>query len=149
MASENRESLASRLGFLLVSAGCAIGLGNVWRFPYITGEYGGAWFVLLFVVCTFAVMPELYLAADQAVRDGEFDRARESLRQVPEYPHAAALLRYAQAAAGAPFHFASSAEMNSACGKVLAEPKRLSAGSPASHLRWVPNSVLLKLDSSI
>ena len=57
MASENRESLASRLGFLLVSAGCAIGLGNVWRFPYITGEYGGAWFVLLFVVCTFAVMP--------------------------------------------------------------------------------------------
>ncbi len=57
MASEVRESLASRLGFLLVSAGCAIGLGNVWRFPYITGQYGGAWFVILFIVCTFLVMP--------------------------------------------------------------------------------------------
>ena len=57
MASEKRESLASRLGFLLVSAGCAIGLGNVWRFPYITGEYGGAWFVILFILCTFLVMP--------------------------------------------------------------------------------------------
>ena len=57
MASEKRESLASRLGFLLVSAGCAIGLGNVWRFPYITGEYGGAWFVILFILCTILVMP--------------------------------------------------------------------------------------------
>ena len=37
------------MGFLLISAGCAIGLGNIWRFPYITGEYGGAAFVLLIV----------------------------------------------------------------------------------------------------
>ncbi len=44
-----RERLASRLGFLLLSAGCAIGLGNVWRFPYITGEYGGALFVLVYL----------------------------------------------------------------------------------------------------
>ena len=43
----SREHFASRLGFILISAGCAIGLGNVWRFPYITGEYGGAAFVLL------------------------------------------------------------------------------------------------------
>ena len=47
---DNREKLSSRLGFLLVSAGCAIGLGNVWRFPYITGKYGGALFVLLYLV---------------------------------------------------------------------------------------------------
>ena len=47
---EQRERFASRLGFLLISAGCAIGLGNVWRFPYITGEYGGAAFVLLYLV---------------------------------------------------------------------------------------------------
>ena len=45
-----REKFGSRLGFILVSAGCAIGLGNVWRFPYITGEYGGAAFVLLYLI---------------------------------------------------------------------------------------------------
>ena len=44
---QGREGFSSRLGFLLISAGCAIGLGNIWRFPYITGEYGGAAFVLL------------------------------------------------------------------------------------------------------
>ena len=47
---QQREKFASRLGFLLISAGCAIGLGNVWRFPYITGKYGGAAFVLLYLV---------------------------------------------------------------------------------------------------
>ena len=36
---EERDSFKSRLGFILVSAGCAIGIGNVWKFPYITGEY--------------------------------------------------------------------------------------------------------------
>ena len=46
---KERESLASRLGFILLSAGCAIGLGNVWRFPYITGKYGGALFVLVYL----------------------------------------------------------------------------------------------------
>ncbi|RNL48926.1 sodium-dependent transporter [Paraeggerthella hongkongensis] len=45
-----REQFGSRLGFILISAGCAIGLGNVWRFPYITGEYGGAAFVLLYLL---------------------------------------------------------------------------------------------------
>ena len=45
-----REQLASRLGFILVSAGCAIGLGNVWRFPYITGRYGGAAFVIVYLI---------------------------------------------------------------------------------------------------
>ena len=45
-----REKFSSRLGFILISAGCAIGLGNVWRFPYITGKYGGAAFVLVYLV---------------------------------------------------------------------------------------------------
>lgn len=45
-----RESFKSRLGFLLVSAGCAIGIGNVWRFPYVTGENGGGLFVLLYLL---------------------------------------------------------------------------------------------------
>lgn len=44
-----REKFGSRLGFILISAGCAIGLGNVWKFPYITGQYGGAAFVLIYL----------------------------------------------------------------------------------------------------
>ena len=61
-----REKFGSRLGFILVSAGCAIGIGNVWKFPYICGEYGGAAFILIYLafllilgipvlVCEFAV----------------------------------------------------------------------------------------------
>ena len=46
---QQRETLSSRLGFILLSAGCAIGLGNVWRFPFITGKYGGATFVLIYL----------------------------------------------------------------------------------------------------
>ena len=46
----NREKFGSRLGFILISAGCAIGLGNVWRFPYIVGQYGGAAFILLYLL---------------------------------------------------------------------------------------------------
>lgn len=45
-----REHLSSRLGFILITAACSIGLGNVWRFPYITGKYGGASFVLLYAL---------------------------------------------------------------------------------------------------
>lgn len=45
-----RESFKSRLGFILVSAGCAIGIGNVWRFPYVAGENGGGFFVLLYLI---------------------------------------------------------------------------------------------------
>ncbi len=45
-----REKFSSRLGFILISAGCAIGLGNVWRFPYIVGKYGGATFVLIYLL---------------------------------------------------------------------------------------------------
>lgn len=49
-ATAPRERFGSRLGFILISAGCAIGLGNVWRFPYIVGQYGGAAFVLIYLV---------------------------------------------------------------------------------------------------
>ncbi len=46
---EEREKFGTRLGFILVSAGCAIGLGNVWKFPYITGQFGGAAFILIYL----------------------------------------------------------------------------------------------------
>ena len=47
----NREKLGSRLGFILLSAGCAIGIGNVWKFPYTVGQNGGGLFVLIYLVC--------------------------------------------------------------------------------------------------
>ena len=46
-----REKLSSRLGFILLSAGCAIGCGNVWKFPWMTGQYGGGGFVLVYILC--------------------------------------------------------------------------------------------------
>ena len=52
---QQREQLSSRIGFLLLAAGCAIGLGNVWRFPYIAGAYGGALFVLIYIGFLLAV----------------------------------------------------------------------------------------------
>lgn len=45
-----RERLGSRLGFILLSAGCAIGIGNVWKFPYVAGQNGGGIFVLIYLV---------------------------------------------------------------------------------------------------
>lgn len=47
---KQREGFGSRLGFILVSAGCAIGIGNVWRFPTVTGQYGGGIFVFFYLI---------------------------------------------------------------------------------------------------
>ncbi|MBR6812247.1 MAG: sodium-dependent transporter [Oscillospiraceae bacterium] len=47
----NREHLGSRLGFIFLSAGCAIGCGNVWKFPWMAGQYGGGGFVLIYILC--------------------------------------------------------------------------------------------------
>ncbi len=47
---QKREQFGSRLGFILISAGCAIGLGNVWRFPHVAGEYGGAAFIVIYLL---------------------------------------------------------------------------------------------------
>lgn len=57
-----RESLATRLGFIFLSAGCAIGLGNVWRFPYVVGKNGGGAFVLLYLLfLLFLALPVLVM----------------------------------------------------------------------------------------
>lgn len=66
-----REQFSTRLGFLLITAGCAIGLGNVWRFPYITGQYGGAIFVFIYIAFLVAVgipMLTIELAVGRASR---------------------------------------------------------------------------------
>ena len=49
--NENREKLGSRLGFIMLSAGCAIGCGNIWKFPWMTGQNGGGAFVLVYILC--------------------------------------------------------------------------------------------------
>ena len=49
--NNGRERLGSRLGFILLGAGCAIGCGNVWKFPWMTGQYGGGGFVLIYILC--------------------------------------------------------------------------------------------------
>ena len=46
-----RERLGSRLGFIMLSAGCAIGCGNVWKFPWMCGQYGGGSFMLVYLIC--------------------------------------------------------------------------------------------------
>ena len=61
-----RESFSSRIGFILISAGCAIGLGNVWRFPFITGQYGGASFVLIYL-CFLLLLGLPIMVAEFAV----------------------------------------------------------------------------------
>lgn len=66
-----RENFGSRLGFILVSAGCAIGIGNVWRFPYVTGQNGGGIFVLLyllFLLCMGVPVLTMELAVGRASR---------------------------------------------------------------------------------
>lgn len=63
---EKRENFGTRLGFILVSAGCAVGLGNVWKFPYICGQNGGAAFILLYLVC-LAVLGLPILICEYAV----------------------------------------------------------------------------------
>jgi NSS family neurotransmitter:Na+ symporter len=60
--SSSRGNWSGTLGFILASMGSAVGLGNVWRFPYITGEYGGAAFILLYIGCVLAVGIPLMVA---------------------------------------------------------------------------------------
>ena len=84
-----REQFKTRLGFLLIAAGCAIGLGNVWRFPYITGMYGGAIFVIIYLGFLLGVgMPLLTieLALGRAARRS-IARAYEILEQPKSHWH--------------------------------------------------------------
>ena len=64
--SMERESFKSRLGFILVSAGCAIGIGNVWKFPYVAGENGGGFFVLIYLI-SLALMGVPVLTMELAI----------------------------------------------------------------------------------
>ncbi len=61
MSSDSRGAWGSRFGFVLAAAGSAVGLGHIWRFPYVTGDNGGAAFVILYIICVFAIgLPILF-----------------------------------------------------------------------------------------
>lgn len=59
---KQRESWSSHLGFILAAAGSAIGLGTLWKFPYVTGENGGGLFVLMYIICTFFIGLPVFIA---------------------------------------------------------------------------------------
>ena len=69
--SKNRETFASRLGFILVSAGCAVGLGNVWKFPYVCGNNGGAIFILICIYWVVVVVSMLAALLQPGSVDGD------------------------------------------------------------------------------
>lgn len=70
MASVSGEQWSSRAGFLMASVGFAVGLGNIWRFPYITGENGGAAFVVVYLVCAFVIGVPILIAEVMIGRRG-------------------------------------------------------------------------------
>lgn len=72
----SRDQLASRLGFLLLSAGCAVGLGNVWRFPYVVGKYGGLIFLLAYFFFLLAVSLPIMVMEFSAGRASQKTMAR-------------------------------------------------------------------------
>lgn len=59
---KQRENWGSRIGFIMAAAGSAIGLGNIWRFPYLTGEYGGGAFIVIYLACVFVVGLSIMIA---------------------------------------------------------------------------------------
>ena len=85
-SDKSRESFKSRLGFLLVSAGCAIGIGNVWRFPYVTGQNGGGVFVLLYLLFLL-VLGVPVLTMEFAVGRASRKSAVESYRTLQKPGH--------------------------------------------------------------
>ena len=56
---------SSRFAFLMASVGFAVGLGNIWRFPYVTGENGGAAFVLIYLACAFGIINVMWMETEE------------------------------------------------------------------------------------
>ena len=71
--SGNRDQWASRFGFIMAAAGSAIGLGNIWRFPYITGKYGGGAFVAVYLAVVFIIGTSVMLAELSIGRKAKLD----------------------------------------------------------------------------
>ena len=76
MSELKRTNFGSRLGVILATAGSAVGLGNVWRFPYMTGENGGAVFIMIYVVCVLLLGIPCMISEFIVGRHGQANTAR-------------------------------------------------------------------------
>lgn len=84
---QKRETFSSRIGFILVSAGCAVGIGNVWKFPYMCGKFGGAAFILIYLLF-LAILGFPILVCEYAVGRGSGKSCADSFRVLePEGSH--------------------------------------------------------------
>ena len=84
-STNKRETLGSRLGFIFLSAGCAIGLGNVWRFPFITGQYGGAAFVLVYILFLIMFVMPIMVMEFATGRASQLSMTRSFSKLCPEH----------------------------------------------------------------
>ena len=76
MTEHHRGSFGSRVGIILATAGSAVGLGNIWRFPYMTGMNGGAAFILIYLACVFLLGIPGMVAEFVVGRSAESNAAR-------------------------------------------------------------------------
>ncbi|MER1986839.1 MAG: sodium-dependent transporter [Solibacillus sp.] len=82
----SRDHFASKLGFILAAAGSAIGLGAIWKFPYVTGTNGGSVFILLFILCTLLIGLPILIAEFMIGRRGQKDPITSFKEQAPGKP---------------------------------------------------------------
>ncbi|MBQ1841814.1 MAG: sodium-dependent transporter, partial [Bacteroidales bacterium] len=66
----SREHFSSRFAVIMAMAGSAIGLGNIWRFPYMVGQYGGAAFIIVYILCCFLLSLPIFLSESIIGRRG-------------------------------------------------------------------------------
>jgi len=79
----NRDQFASKIGFILAAAGSAIGLGAIWKFPYMAGTNGGSVFILLFILCTLIIGLPILVAEFMIGRRGQTDAVNSFKKQAP------------------------------------------------------------------
>lgn len=82
----SREQFSSKIGFMLAAAGSAVGLGAIWKFPYMAGSHGGSVFILLFVICIFLISLPVLIAEFMIGRRGQADVITSLKKQAPGTP---------------------------------------------------------------
>ena len=75
--STNRATFGSKLGVILATVGCAVGLGSIWRFPYMVGENGGAAFLLVFIICTVLLGLPIMILKSASNLNGNLNCSKE------------------------------------------------------------------------